>query len=70
MDVLLTTGKLALRVGVQEYHIRQLARCGRIPFLLAGVYRVFSERDIDRIREACVKAGYLPADRPEALAHA
>jgi DNA-binding transcriptional MerR regulator len=58
----LTTGKLALRLGVQEHHIRTLARLGRIPFALAGVYRVFTESDLSQIRAACVQAGYLQSD--------
>jgi hypothetical protein len=59
VDGLLTTGKLALRLGVQEHHIRRLARAGRIPFRFAGVYRVYAESDIAVIRAALVAAGYL-----------
>jgi excisionase family DNA binding protein len=61
-----TTGKLAVRLGVQEHHIRELARRGTIPFVTAGKYRVFSEADVPVISRALIAAGYLKAPTAEA----
>ena len=55
----LTTGKMALRLRVQEHTLRRLANAGLIPHSMAGVYRLFAVVDLPRIRDVLIEAGYL-----------
>jgi hypothetical protein len=57
-----TLGKLAIRLRVSEWSLRNLADLGRIPHTHAGKYRLFAEADIPTIRAECIRAGYLQAE--------
>ena len=59
METHVTTGKLALPLGCQHWHIVKLIERKAIPYSLAGRYRPIAVSDIDRVREALVAAGYL-----------
>jgi DNA-binding transcriptional MerR regulator len=54
-----TLGKLAVRIGVSEWSLRNLANLNRIPYTRAGTYRLFAEADLPTIRQVCIEAGYL-----------
>lgn len=60
-----TLGKLAVRIGVSEWGLRNLANLGRIPHTHAGKYRLFAEADLPAIRKECIRAGYLAPDVQE-----
>ena len=55
-----TTGDLAKRFGVAPWQIKQALLRG---FLAepprVGIYRVWLEEDLPRVREALTRAGYL-----------
>lgn len=57
----LTLGIASTRIGggVQPHHLDRLARRGLIPYTHAGRFRIVAVADLDKIREACVKAGYF-----------
>jgi hypothetical protein len=63
-----TLGKLAVRLCVTEWSLRNLAKLGRIPHTHAGKYRLFAEADLPAIREECLRAGYLTPDVHEGAA--
>jgi hypothetical protein len=52
--------------GVQHHHLDRLARKGAIPFTRAGRLRLVLVTDLEVIRRACEKAGYLTS---EGVAH-
>jgi hypothetical protein len=58
---------MALMVGVLEMQLRRL--CNRqpetVPHAKMGLVRVFDVNDVEKIRAACVAAGYL---KPETAA--
>ncbi len=54
-----TTGKMALRLGVQDWMLLRLASHDKVPHLRADRQRLFSEADEPAIRAALVEAGYL-----------
>lgn len=58
----LTVGELAAKTGIQECHIRKLCDRKLIPFGTLGRYRAFQVKDIPKIREAAVRAGFLKPD--------
>ena len=57
----LTLGVAAVRIGggIQHHHLDRLARRGKIPHTLAGRFRLVALCDLDIIRAACERAGYL-----------
>lgn len=61
----LTLGLAAVRIGggVQHHHLDRLARRGLIPHTLAGRLRLVAMSDLDTIRTACERAGYLTPSR-------
>lgn len=61
--MLFTAGKMASRLGVQNWQIAKLANAGKIPFVKAGAYRIFSETDEPAISMALIEAGYLTAEK-------
>lgn len=65
----LTLGLAAVQIGggVQHHHLDRLARRKLIPHTLAGRLRLIAVADLDTIRAACERAGYL---KPEGAAHA
>lgn len=64
MSEQLTVGPMALLVGVQESHLRKLAKRKQVPFRTVGRYLAFDPRHAAKIREAAVRAGYLSAGEP------
>jgi hypothetical protein len=59
----LTTGNVCRRLGVLPWQLNRTIRRGFLeepPRL--GCYRVFTESDLPRVREALTRAGYLPGE--------
>ncbi|QJW98183.1 MerR family transcriptional regulator [Frigoriglobus tundricola] len=69
MQKFFTPGPLAVKLGVQPHHITNLCKRKLIPFALAGNQRLIAAEDVELVRAALVKAGYLPA-QPGDRAHA
>jgi hypothetical protein len=65
MPTTFTTGDLAKHFNVPVWQILQTMRRR---FLeeppRVGIYRVWTEADLPRVREALVNAGYLPEEVP------
>lgn len=60
MKDFMTIGELANRLGCQSPLIRKLIRRGDLPEPpRVGCMRVYSERDVSKVRKALVAAGYL-----------
>ena len=59
----LTLGLAAVRIGggVQHHHLDRLARRGLIPHTRAGRLRLVAVSDLDEVRFACQRQGYLKA---------
>lgn len=59
-----TIGVGATKVGppIQWFHIDRLCRRGLIPYTRAGRIRLIALSDLELIREACRKAGYLKVE--------
>jgi hypothetical protein len=56
----LTTGDLCRRLGVLPWHVLAAIRRGYLAEpARVGIYRLWTEADLPRIREALVRAGYL-----------
>ncbi len=64
----LTIAPMAVKLGIQEDHLRKLAKRGLIPCGRAGRIFTFDEADAPAIREAARKAGYLPPEPTPAAA--
>jgi hypothetical protein len=56
---LLGISEVALRVGVPEWRLRQLADAGRVPCGRLGRMRVFDEGALPAIRAAAAAAGFV-----------
>lgn len=58
----LTTGDLAAHFGIPMWQILYALRRGYLPEPpRVGIYRVWADDDLPRVRAALVRAGYLPA---------
>ncbi|WP_439622495.1 hypothetical protein [Gemmata sp.] len=58
----LSTGRMALRVGVLESQLRRLIKDRKVPFLtvqLGAATVLFDGKDAPVVRQACIEAGYL-----------
>lgn len=64
----LTIAPMAVKIGIQEDHLRKLAKAGKIPVGRAGRIFTFDEEDTPAIRAAAVEAGYLPPEPAPAAA--
>jgi hypothetical protein len=68
-DKLLTTGDAAQALGCREWQVSRLYERGFLPEPpRVGGKRVLTQADLPAIRDAAVRAGYLPA--PTALRQA
>ncbi len=61
-DQTLTIGPAAIALGVLEAQLRRMCNRAEIPFQIVFGRRVFDVSDLDTIRAACVRRGYLPAE--------
>ncbi len=55
----LTTGRVAQRLSALGDQIRNLCKRGEIPFKTANGIRLIHINDLDKVRAACVKRGYI-----------
>jgi hypothetical protein len=56
-----TAGELAKHFGVAHWQIVNTIKRGFLPEPpRVGLYRVWVESDLDQVRDALVRAGYLP----------
>jgi hypothetical protein len=58
-EQLLTLGETALRLGVLPWCLDRLCTRGAIPFRRAGRMRLVRVADLDAVRTAAEKAGYV-----------
>ncbi|VTR97023.1 unnamed protein product [Gemmata massiliana] len=63
----LTTGRVAQRLSALGDQIRNLCKYGEIPFKVANGIRLIHADDLEKVREACIKRGYIKA-QPETAA--
>lgn len=62
LEKMMSISRMAQKVGVIESQIRQLCVRKEIPFTVFDRKRLLNIDDIDTIRAACVKRGYLAAE--------
>jgi hypothetical protein len=55
----LPLGQAALQLGVAWHHLHRLAKRKLIPFEQCGHIRMVRAEDLDTIRQACARAGYI-----------
>lgn len=58
-----TLGAVAVLLGVGHWSLDRLARRQQIPVVRAGRLRLIRSADVEKVREACVAAGYLKGEK-------